>query len=621
MFIVYSEVTDTPRISSFQKKVYLYYSLIVSVLIMALTTAFSIYAESMLRASTENRLKDNAYGISTQFDSMVLTMDTIATQVVSSRSIQEIFSRALDFDKPVENYFDFNYTDRTKAYEVLLSINSPKDTARRICVFNNTYNFVSVGKINNDLLNPTSNTVVFDSISKAENQHGGFLLLPTHPDSWVKQKDAAPVISLIRPITATYGMNNKLGFVEVQQPYSQFASICEELERKNDYRLYVVDLFGNVIYPSALQAEAAAEYYYGRAKNTPDIQNVENIEDKSKELLYTFSSNNTGWEIMLIAPYKEIMAPVRNMRIIIYLVGFVILLVSLGVMFVVTSSLTAPIRKLRGIINEVSLDETDSKAVIESSDNEIEQLWRAYNEMLQRFRQAAAQTVLARENELNAHLLALQSQMNPHFLYNSLSGISAAGQEAGSEKIVSMCLCLSDMLRYTASRDESPITLRDEIRHACNYLEMMKFRYEERLLFEFHIAEECMGIQIQKHLLQPIIENAFMHGYKSVRPPWRLIVKASSSETHWRVSVEDNGAGFDQERIEQILACFKEIDSSFTSGAPIKNLTIGGMALQNIYSRLKIMYKESALLLIENNELGGATVTIGGQIRPGDSAC
>jgi two-component system, sensor histidine kinase YesM len=598
---------------SFQRKIFIYYSLLFMSIFISLTIGFSIYISGILYNKTVSNMEQIIGRVSIQIESVIKEMDVLSTQVVFNHDIQAVFNAALEHEDTSRNYFDLNYENANRVRYLLVSINSPKVIARRICIFKNR-NFVSVGNVGDD---PSAVAVSLNNagwLNDVNKLNGKGLILTPHPDEWLDKKNSSLVISFARTVNATYSNFSQIGIVEVQQPYSMIENICKQ-ENNDNLRIMIYNDAGILIYPVNSNNNRDIDHYFNNMSliNQKNGTVIKRPSDNIAELVYAKKSSYTGWTIVLIQPYGEFLAPVNLMRNLIFASGFVLILLTLTVIFFINKNLTAPIRDLRKSVNKVSLENLSIDFNITEGNNEVVQLNEAFEKMLQRLKESMNQTMQAQVSETHAHYLALQSQMNPHFLYNTLMGISAVAHELGSNKIISMCAELSNMLRYVGSFDNSNVKLKDELKNAENYLVLVKWRYEDRLDYEITIDENMFNLKVPKLIIQPIIENSFSHGFKNIRPPWNIRISGGIIEDRWSIEITDNGSGFSLDEIEKIHRLIIQYDESINSGKIINNLDIGGMGIINIYVRLKILYGKYTLFNIQNNETG-ATVTLGGLV-------
>jgi two-component system sensor histidine kinase YesM len=190
--------------------------------------------------------------------------------------------------------------------------------------------------------------------------------------------------------------------------------------------------------------------------------------------------------------------------------------------------------------------------------------------------------------------------------------ISTLASEIGNWEIVKVCSQLSEMLRYTAAFEKGITTLEKEIEHSVNYLKLIKLRYEDHLEFIIELDERINEIKLPKLILQPIIENCISHGFKNSYPPYKINIKGVIENNHWKVTVSDNGCGFDETSRDRIFEQVGQYRNEAYSGKVFDRLEIGGMGLMNIYLRLSLFYGSETIFEIYNMPDGGATVVIGG---------
>ena len=217
--------------------------------------------------------------------------------------------------------------------------------------------------------------------------------------------------------------------------------------------------------------------------------------------------------------------------------------------------------------------------------------------------------------EAKTRMLAVQAQMNPHFLYNILSVINAIGFEYGADEIMDICQHLSSMLRYAGAFNMNKVSMEEEINHTRNYLELMKCRFKERIRYEIRAEEGAEKIRVPKLILQPIVENCFQHGLREIKTEWKIVIEIKEAENHWFVKVSDNGRGFGREAMEKLDEKLENWQDNLSDD--IGSLGIGGYGLINVIIRLKIAYGKKAFFKIHDKGEDGeyCTVEIGGEMN------
>ena len=245
-----------------------------------------------------------------------------------------------------------------------------------------------------------------------------------------------------------------------------------------------------------------------------------------------------------------------------------------------------------------------SETVTRPHDAELHSLEHVFNDMMLRLRDSAANEIVLREGALQAQFSALQSQINPHFVYNTLNIISAKSMETGNLEVIEICDRFAAMLRYSTDTRSRTATLAEEIENVRSYLYLAKSRYEDFLEFTIDIPEDLTGITIPKLTLQPIVENALTHGYNGQNMQRRLTILGWREAKNLVVEVSDNGTGFSPEVLSRLRVAFMDIESGKLRTAG----TDGHIGLANTYLRLYYYSQGTMRISIENRD--GAVVRL-----------
>lgn len=191
-----------------------------------------------------------------------------------------------------------------------------------------------------------------------------------------------------------------------------------------------------------------------------------------------------------------------------------------------------------------------------------------------------------------AEYLALQNQINPHFLYNTLEAIRADALVAGCENIADTTEALATFFRYTITDVRRFVTLSDELDNVDNYFIIQKFRFGDKLDMNVELeSEELMGARLPKLLLQPLVENAVSHGLECKVGEGMVTIAVESSERNLFISVKDNGLGMPQDKVTELNSIFYSQDKTRKRYGQEKNRK-GGIALPNVNSRIKLLFGE-----------------------------
>lgn len=597
-----------------QMKIFTFYSIIIVTIVVLSFGAFYIYNYNNLKKSAISNLSSLTHMTSSQLDTLFEDMDKIALQIIANPTILHAFSRAKQWDKN-SNYFEEHIDSRLQVVSTLTSINGPNIFASRINIFDNQGNFINMhvypdsSPYTRRRLRAADFLDWYDGIIKLD---GNPKILPPQGDSWSSQKDRI-LFSLVRELR---DLNFSYGIIEIQIPQKKLNNIIKDYKGSNSFSVYLLTPENKLAYPYYSEAPEDIDQYLAHYRNAIDRSykndiTITNPDTGEKEILVYGTSNFSGWTLIGVQPIKELLAPTRVMGIILIVVVICLIASALLLIFFVTKHMTKPLKDLRQAVNDVNLPNMTIDITHTHYNNELKLLHDAFLHMFKRLEASMDEVVQLKTKEMRAHMLALQSQMNPHFLYNALAVISASGMDEDYKKVCGMCEKLSHMLRYTSHFSDQLVPIGDEIIHATNYLELMKERFESGLTYTITTRGSLQDIYVPKLILQPLIENCFKHGFQNMRPPWVIELVLTVEGQHWTMEVSDNGSGFDEDKLRQI---HERLEACRDASDYIDELHIGGLALLNTLLRIKFLYKEHMLFDIATNSQG-TLIKIGGLIN------
>lgn len=598
-----------------QKKIFAYYSIIIISIILISFLVFYAYTYKNIE---ENGIKHlmNINSISMdQYDTLFRDMDNMALQIIANPYIQEVFKEAKR-DVSWDNYFTHDFKKRLDTIATLTSINGPNIFAHRISIYNNQGDFISTGVM------PDSQTYIHNQMKKKKyRQWYNFILdldgkrhlTPPSIDSWNKQRQKSlfTLSRELRDIDFSYGI------VEIQLPYDRITQILKDKET-GDPSHYLLTPTGEMAYPYSPNGpidSTVTDYYMAHIPDSTleGYFPITNPITDAKEIVAYSTSTMSNWILLSVQPLDTLLAPIQYMGLILLLIGCTLIIAALALISIITNHLTQPLKQLRTSINHISFKNLSIDMDQNYYSNELQLLNESFNKMLLRLENSMDEVVELKTSEMRSHILALQSQMNPHFLYNTLAVINASAIEEDYLKISKMCSKLSNILRYTSSFEEESVTLKQEFNNAKDYMALMKERFEDQLTYTFDMDSALGHISVPKLVLQPLLENCFSHGFKYKSPPWYVHIHIHASEHGWSMSVEDNGCGFDQDKLlviqEELKAFYKQPKKKMST------MHIGGLALLNTLIRLQYYYKEDMIFHVDSDENQGTKITIGGPMH------
>lgn len=282
------------------------------------------------------------------------------------------------------------------------------------------------------------------------------------------------------------------------------------------------------------------------------------------------------------------------------LLAFALVLMFFLFLFIfISRGLTRPLDQMAETMNRIKQGETQLR-LPDMRQDELKKLGSAFNDMLDRI-----EALIAREYQTAIQLndtkyKALQMQVNPHFLYNTLDTMSAIAMIHDCQIVSTLCHALSDLFRYSLRMDEPLASISDELRHLKNYLFVMNVRMNEPVQMTIDIPADMMKTRVPRLSLQPLVENSISHGLKNKRGEKRICISARKTDAEILLTIADNGMGMPREMMQRVRAIDPE--QALSTGSSI--------GLINIAARLKLLFGREYGLEVESSEQEGTRVTL-----------
>lgn len=326
-------------------------------------------------------------------------------------------------------------------------------------------------------------------------------------------------------------------------------------------------------------------------------------------------SNLTDWIMVLNRDISSFTSRLNKLSAITLLAFFIILSTVYVFLYLLMRYLTTPLRSLRDQLLKFSEIVPDIKIDVKTENNEIIILAKSIQDIFNQIYIQNNKLLEARKREISAHYSAMEAQLNPHFLYNTLSVIGANGLSSNNLIVSQMCSKLSELLRYSVLYTGKSVTLENEMENIRSYLYIMQTRYEDSLEYIWELDHALDIVRVPKLILQPLIENCFQHGFHNILPPWKIVIKSYHKSDCWYVSVSDNGQVFSQDLQKQLIKKFNDINTSFLKNSGLMDtVEKHGLGIENTVMRLAIFYDGHAHFNIDSNN-GWTTIEIGGRLE------
>lgn len=411
------------------------------------------------------------------------------------------------------------------------------------------------------------------------------------------------VISLSRAVDVIDGDRPGNGVLLVDMKYSYLEEMMNRMNDSNRGRYYYVcDGSGNLIYHP----------YYNKINKGLFRENTDIVctsedgvykkmrsADGNKQTVIISTIAYTGWKLVGVVRQDARTDSLEQFRIYMVVIVIMLIMMLLLVNRIVSKKISSPILKLDASVRAYEAGEKPDIYI--GGSYEIRHLGNSIQSSYEEIERLMKKIMEEQNERRKSELAALQSQINPHFLYNTLESITWMIESGKNQDAVFMISELAKLFRISLSRGKTIISIKDELQHCRNYMNIQKYRYKERFETEYDISEEIYSFCTVKLILQPILENAIYYGVgdmdKDEDP--RIVVRGWKQGQDIYIAVSDNGIGMRHEDVENILTGDQKA---------IKHGS--GVGLINVHTRIRLMFGKKYGLIVESEPDEGTTVTI-----------
>ncbi len=386
------------------------------------------------------------------------------------------------------------------------------------------------------------------------------------------------------------------GVFFVDLNYNAIQDLCERISLGNKGYIYILDQSGAIVYHPQQQL-----IYSGMKQEL--LSEVMETEESSflteDGKLYTISrSEATGWTVVGVSYVSELMAGADSARLVYALTALVLFAAALALAYLLSREITKPIQRLQGSMKEVERGNFDNAAIQVWDDNEIGSLSRSFNIMTEEIQKLMKQSEREQRAKRKYELRVLQSQISPHFLYNTLDSIIWMAEWGKNQEVVTMTSSLARLLRRTISNEQELVTIAEEIDCTEAYLTIQKMRYKDKLEYEIELEDGIGREKIVKLVLQPLVENAIYHGIKYKEGRGLIQIRVFCQDDCIVLQVEDDGKGMDEETLAHIFE------------QHIRDTRSNGVGVNNVNERIRLFYGAEYGLSFKSEPEKGTTATI-----------
>ncbi|WP_438444082.1 sensor histidine kinase [Gorillibacterium sp. sgz5001074] len=561
------------------------------VLLIILLASFLIYVNvGVLKPLKERTIRDTlltAAKVANQLDGYVTMQNQLSQRILSNRDIFTFLDESAS--KPGASSTAFEDLNRKRILsDIMFRAVGPSLNIHDIVIYSlqgqELASYIGFGDM------PSLSPVLADESSRRKLENSTYLLYT----------DEVSPVSFIRSIVDVNG--TLYGYLSIQLVQRDIQTL---IDVGNIGSVYVTDAAGSVIFRSSDRTDGLP-FRIGE-----DVSSANGIYKAPPDHYIAYqTTSSAGWMVYVVTPGKSILGSVNSVKNIAIVLIVALTLFSFLYIYFTSKSLVLPIKKLRSAILRMNYSNLSMKMDSRLYNNELLLLNEAFHELFDRLQESLEREKLAVHKEAMARHSALQAQIAPHFIHNVLYLISIAAQEGKQQTVSDMCKHLSENLRYVVSSPYEHVTLLDEIGHTRRYLALIQQQYEDDLRWELDIDPTVESVLLPRLVIQPFVENCIEHAFDRTGPPWIIQVKAKLYNGLWAVEITDNGCGFEERKIKEILTNVETLDPAAPEGERAA-VAIGNMGIVNTVNRLKLMYRNRLFFNLYNNTGSqGATIQI-----------
>lgn len=413
---------------------------------------------------------------------------------------------------------------------------------------------------------------------------------------YLTEKEGEPKLFFYRTVRDVIN-GNLVGYLEIRFNFrSEIKEILGESSLGDANLYYLWEQNGEVITNGDQNAEnllaqnsLMQKFYTGDEE--PEENNLYPLIWNREEYLFAVSSVQKSKFLLISGGPVTVLE--NQSREAVRLFGMILAVctaAAVGISYLAAKGLSRNIQKLNYAMLEAEKNPEIQVEIL--SGDEIGMLGQSFNRMIRKLQKTYGELYQAELDLKEAQNLALQAQINPHFLYNSLETIDALSVCERTEDIGRIVQALSQVFRYAMEENRS-VALREELGHVTQYLEIMRIRYENRFTYDIEANETLLDLRVPKIILQPLAENAIIHSLLKREGCGRLLVKVCRKEEYIRISVVDNGAGMTKEKVDQLM---EKLKAGVDTANGRKHIGV-----QNVDKRLKYFFDTRYQMSIESN--------------------
>lgn len=520
----------------------------------------------------------------------------MVTQIsMSIDNMVESFNRVMDgvaFDEEIQRLLQKEYINNTEKYQLNKQLSSlvvdgtmMSDEVDLIYLYDRKNARVKLRRSVND-----KSYQYFDELHLNNYDESGKV-------TWNIQQSVITANRMIYNLDSYY--MNVIGYLTMSMNKSYLQNRIKKFDPTEERYIFILDDQDNLVLSNSGYKKIDS-WLTDQKYDSVDSDSFIEVPGYGRMLVSVDKSDLTGWKIISLISLNEITEGPTLIQRTIFIIGFVAILVGIIMIWISTNHIVRPLNKLSLVMDEVEKDNFNVQVQL----NRIDELGRvgdSFNRMMNKINTLISDIYKKDINEKDAQLRALRAQINPHFLYNTLDAINWMAQFGKTEDVSKMTISLSRLLKSSIQNKKEFINLKDEIKYIEDYMAIQKIRFQGKIQYSIQLDPDTENCLVPKLILQPLVENAMVHGLEKKVEKGYLFINASVVNNQLHIQVLDNGAGMDKDVLNTLLT---------GEYVPTKDNGGTGNGIANVRNRIKLLYGKDYGLKIESNVNVGTFVEL-----------
>ncbi len=581
------------------------FSLIMIIPAIVITTSYFEIVRNNLLEEANKKVQENLKKIESNMNANIGIMNSALNQLIFSQEFQYYLNPENNLSAHEKNYYVYSVQNE------LLNIRH---------VYTNKFNRLVIYSKNNLIDEYVDWSYHMDRLydrdyyteimqNSSEHIYGNVRVYDRSLGNLVNYEELENKEELVLPIyQKILDIRTKecIGLIEVDMTISKLANAVELASQDSEVKYLIFDRNGKLVFAS--DEQNAHEFSTLNFENKSGVSDIK-LGDANYLIAYD-KDDATGLMRVAAMDKQKILESTSGVDILLLLIAIASMVFIIIFTNVAARLFFRRLREMDRMITQIESGKFDVRIKVDGF-NEISRISESFNHMAERLQSMITSMIQKEKAQKEAEIHALQAQINPHFLYNTLENMRMQCEIDEYYTVANDLANLGDLLRYSLHWESPKAMVSEELNNIEQYIQIMRMRFNNRLSYKMECGEELKNIMIPKFILQPLVENCFTHGFRDSLPPWEIFVHVLMEKNKLIVNVEDNGKGIEKERLEQIFKCIRE-NKTISDTNKSKN----SIGIINVKQRVEMICPAGSGLTIESEPGTGTKVTVTIVVEP-----